>query len=109
MFGSITGFLFITKHNKHAIALKLSTITAIAFILSRYGALLIIKNKNFTSENCIYWIKTKDFKNWKLAIYNAEKEEFRLITKLPERETIIIKKENVTSYIVNTNIDVDMP
>ena len=29
MFGSITGFLFITKHNKHAIALKLSTITAI--------------------------------------------------------------------------------
>lgn len=74
MFGSITGFLFITKHNKHAIALKLSTITAIAFILSRYGALLIIKNKNFTSENCIYWIKTKDFKNWKLAIYNAEKE-----------------------------------
>ena len=45
MFGSITGFLFITKHNKHAIALKLSTITAIAFILSRYGALLIMKTK----------------------------------------------------------------
>jgi len=67
-----------------------------------------MKNKTFTSENCIYWIKTTDFKNFKLAIYNSEKEEFRLITKLPERETIVVKKENCTSYIVNTKVDLEM-
>ena len=33
--------------------------------------------KTFTGEGCLYWIKSKGFKKWKLAIYNDDKKQFR--------------------------------
>jgi hypothetical protein len=58
--------------------------------------------KTFTGEGCLYWIKSKGFKKWKLAIYNDDKKQFRLVSNVPVKKNVIFKKEEC-QFIVNTS------
>lgn len=75
------------------------------FVRVRY---LIMIRQTFTSENCLYWIKAEGFENWKLAIYNDEKKEFRLIQITPEKETEVFKKDKC-QYMVNMSLRTKLP
>ena len=68
----------------------------------------IMPKEIFTSENCIYWIKKPEFKNWKMAIYSKENDEFRLVdNRNPPKETSKFNRKDC-GYMVAMEVKTEL-